>query len=577
MKCTVKSVVYYEHNQNDFVIEHYHSCYECVFYMEGEGAISVEKDVYTYKGPTLTVIAPNVLHDEKTNQKSKLFIVLFEIDDDSLFKSFNFYKLDDNTSKELIRLFEQLIEEEKEKGPLYQEVISSIFSVGLYRTIRKHIGIKVSANKELVERTKNYVKENYRQDIDFEKIASNFGYSFDRFRHIFKQETGISIHQYLLNCRLYASKQLLLNPNITVKEIARQCGFDSVVHFNNFFKLRMNTTPLQFRKSSMLPIDKGVFKIDNTLNKTLIIDTDIGGDCDDAGALALANIFYLNNKIDIACMTYTTSSEYGPCDIDAINKFYGNQFEIGMTYRKDYHLEHHKFQEVLAKEYDNDFYDKNKNITIKAQDAVSLIRRKLSEASDSSVTITCIGQLNNASDLLNSKGDEYSPLDGVQLVKKKVKEFVVMGGLFKEDDQPVIFEGVEYGSEYNIACDIVSAQNFVKKCPVKIYFVDFLTGYKIKTGAKLLKQNNINNPVTKAYQLFQNGPRQSWDLLAIWFAVFGKCNFFKVTKEGFVSVSDDGTTTFDEDKKCGHYLVKVIADPNMIIEKIDTTLVKEIE
>lgn len=577
MKCNVKSVVYYEHNPNDFVIEHSHTCFECVYYLDGEGTISVEKDVYTYRGPTLTVIAPNILHDEKTNQKSKLYIVLFETDDDSLFKPFNIYKLDDETNKELSLLFEQLREEEKEKEPLYQDVVSSIFSVALFRSIRKASNIKISTNKELVERTKNYIKENYRQDIDFEKIASAVGYSFDRFRHIFKQETGTSLHQYLLNCRLYASKQFLLNPDITVKEVARQCGFDSVVHFNNFFKIRMNTTPMQFRKSSQLPIDKGVFKIDNTLNKTLIIDTDIGGDCDDAGALALANIFYLNGKINIACMTYTTSSKYGPANIDAINKYYGNHFEIGMTPRKDFHLEHHRFQEVLAKEFDNDFYDKEKDVTIKAQDGIKLLRKKLNESPDSSVTIVCIGQLNNASDLLDSLGDEYSPLDGVQLVKKKVKEFVVMGGLFSETNEPIYFEGNVYSTEYNIACDIISAQNFVSKCPVKIYFVDFLTGYKIKTGLKLLEQNNINNPVTKAYQLFQNGPRQSWDLLTVWFAVFGKCNFFKVTKEGSVSISDNGTTSFTEDIKSGHYLVRINADTKTIVDKIDTTLVKEFE
>jgi hypothetical protein len=203
------------------------------------------------------------------------------------------------------------------------------------------------------------------------------------------------------------------------------------------------------------------------------------------------------------------------------------------------------------------------------------MRKKLANAQDQSVTIVCIGQLNNASDLLDSKPDEYSSLSGVDLVKKKVREFVVMGGMFKTNDEPVYFYGNEYKSEYNIVTDIKSAQNFISKCPVKVYFVDFLCGYQIKTGASLLNQNNEANPVTIAYRLFQNGPRESWDLLTLWFAVFGKSNFFKVSKEGKISISDDGVTTFSENEKCHHFYLSINNTNEFIVDKIDAELIKE--
>lgn len=575
MKCNVKSLVYYEHSPNDFVVEHSHSCYECVFYCEGMGAIAVEKEAYTYSGPTLTIMSPGSLHDEKTNQKSKLYIVLFDLDGDIQLEPFNIFKVSKEDEKEITLTFEMMRNEEKEKKPYYQEIISSLFSSIIFKYLRTLTNVKVSSNKELVERTKTYIKENYRQDIDFEKVAFNIGYSFDRFRHIFKQETGVSIYQYLLNCRLYAAKQMLLDSNLTVKEVARNCGFDSVIHFNNFFKSKMNTSPIQFRKSSRTQIDKGVFTIDNAQNKTLIIDTDIGGDCDDAGALALANIFYNQNKIDILCMTFTTSSPYGPGCIDAINSYYGNHFEIGATDRTDFVSNHNIFQEELCKNFPNDFYDLKAQKCKKAANSVSLMRKKLANAQDQSVTIVCIGQLNNASDLLDSKPDEYSSLPGVDLVKKKVREFVVMGGMFKTNDEPIYFYGNEYKSEYNIVTDVKSAQNFISKCPVKVYFVDFLCGYQIKTGGSLLNQNNEANPVTIAYRLFQNSPRESWDLLTLWFAVFGKSNFFKVSKEGKISISDDGVTTFSENEKCHHFYLSINNTNEFIVDKIDAELIKE--
>ena len=104
----------------------------------------------------------------------------------------------------------------------------------------------------MVKRIKSYIKENYKQDIDFKAIASSYGYSYDRFRHIFVTETGVSLNQYLLNCRLYAAKQMLINTNLSVKEIANECGFKSDVYFNIFFTKRMDISPLKFNIENII-------------------------------------------------------------------------------------------------------------------------------------------------------------------------------------------------------------------------------------------------------------------------------------------------------------------------------------
>lgn len=575
MNCKVKSLVYYEHQPNEFVVEHSHQCFECVFYFEGEGNIAVDKDTYTYVGPTLTVVSPGIHHDEVVNQKSKLYILLFDFDEPELFKPFNIFKLDEATGEELKKAFAKMNEEEKNKSAYYQDIISSMFTTIIVDFVRKLNTIKVSSNKEMVERTKTYIKENYRQNIDFEKIAFNVGYSFDRFRHIFKQETGVSIHQYLLNCRLYAAKQLLLMPDITIKKVASSCGFDSVVHFNNFFKSKMGVSPFQFRKASLAPIDKGVFTFDEVQKKQLIIDTDIGGDCDDAGALALANIFHNNGKIKVQAMTYTTSSEYGPACIDTINNYFGNNFEIGATSRKRYCDVQSRFQKVLATEFPNRIYDQETKRVKPVIDSVQLLRKKLAKAKDESITLVCIGQLDNASDLLDSVGDEYSPLSGVELCKKKIKEIVIMGGMFPQTNEKVFFEGYEYKSEYNVCSDIKSTRNVLKKSPCKLIFLDFLCGYEVKTGQSLFNQNNDKNPVTIAYRLFQNKPRPSWDLLAVWFAVFGKCDFFKISEEGQIKIDEHGVTTHNPNIKAGHYYLMLNNSIENIVNKIDDTLIKE--
>jgi len=259
--CNVKSFVYYEHHPSDYVMEHNHNCYECVFYTQGKGTVTVSNEVYDYDGPTITIVKPGHKHDETTENFSTLFIILFEINNPNILKPFNIFRLNEETKEKLIELFNKMDEEERERKPYYREMMSSYFSIVLSQCLRMTSTDKQSYNKELVLRTKNYIKENYKQKIDFEAIAASFGYSYDRFRHIFAEETGTSINQYLLNCRLYAAKQLLLTTDLSIKEIAIDCGFKSNVHFNNFFTKKMNISPLKFRHSMENQLDVGVFNI----------------------------------------------------------------------------------------------------------------------------------------------------------------------------------------------------------------------------------------------------------------------------------------------------------------------------
>ncbi len=305
------------------------------------------------------------------------------------------------------------------------------------------------------------------------------------------------------------------------------------------------------------------------MREKLFIDTDLGGDCDDVGALALANIFMNKGMIDIVGITHTTSIASGAGCIELINKYYGNNdICIGATRRKSYcAFDTNKYAAKMLQALGNP-----DNTREKYPDSVKVMRRVLASAEDGSITMAFVGQLGNASDLLDSPKDEISALTGVELVGKKVKKFVIMGGLFREDNEKILFGGTEYGAEYNIVCDIKSAQNVVTKCPVEIVFSDFKVGYQIHTGGKLLTQNDMTNPVTFAYTVFQNSPRESWDLLAVWYAALGCDDFLLLSSKGIVEIADDGETTFTESEYGKHYYLRINNDIEYIVEKIDSTL-----
>lgn len=148
--------------------------------------------------------------------------------------------------------------------------------------------------------------------------------------------------------------------------------------------------------------------------KKIIIDTDLGSDCDDVAALALANIYETAGRCEVLGVTYTTSLPWGPIAIDAVNCYYGHKYRIGKTKRTNFlgNESTSKYAKELATTFANN--------GIQVEDAVTLTRTLLQAQDAKEVTLIYIGQLNNLSDLLDSNADEISDLNGVELVKQKV-------------------------------------------------------------------------------------------------------------------------------------------------------------
>lgn len=559
--CKVHSFVYYEHKKGEYVLPHEHRYYEFIFYIDGAGASYIGTEKVTFKPGTSVIVRPKEKHDEISDTDSRVYIILFSLKE----PVGNMRVFLNKSSAELVLgLLRQMQEEFNEEKTDYEDVTNLLMArilIELERSLQTRR--RKGQSYRIVKNAKRFMKENYSYDIDFGQIANSCGYSYDRFRHIFQAEVGKTMNQYLLDVRFSKAKELLENSDKPVKEIGASCGFNAASHFINSFTAKMGISPTKYRE---------IFKPENELGVTLLeekpyvfLDTDLGGDCDDAGALALLNIFKNNNEAEIVGITHNTSLKYGAACVDVINRYYGNEIELGQ-YRGKAFLDgedFNKYAEYVAKKFGSRYLGEP------AEEAVSYMRRKLSQ-SLKKVKLVAIGQLNNYSALLSSAADEISPLSGADLIKEKVEEVIIMGGLFGED--PVQFCGNEYDVEYNIKTDLPAAKYFIKNCPVKITFSDFRLGYKVKTLGFTVQDEN--NPVGCCYKRFCNGNRESWDLITVLYAVRGLNKLFARSKPGVVTVDDEGKTLFKESKNGKmSYLVNKIGD-DALAEYIDEIVKK---
>lgn len=236
----------------------------------------------------------------------------------------------------------------------------------------------------------------------------------------------------------------------------------------------------------------------------MLLDTDLGSDCDDAGALALLHHLADQEKVQILAVTHCASEITGAIAVKAINKWYGREVIPVGRYQERVFLADERcrcFTKVIAERY-----METAGSVPEFEDAVRVMRRAL--ADQEGVTMAAIGPLNNIALLLKSEPDDISPYSGLELIRKSVSSLYVMGGNFGDFSQ----------AEYNIQCDVDSARYVAEYFPVPVIYCGFEIGVKIHTGS-LLREAASENPVKTAYDIFTGGLRESWDPVTVYCAV----------------------------------------------------------
>lgn len=269
----------------------------------------------------------------------------------------------------------------------------------------------------------------------------------------------------------------------------------------------------------------------------IIIETDMFCDVDDMGALAIAHVLADEGRARLLCVSVNTTSRFGVGAVRAVNEFYGRpELPVGGMFPQT--------DDVFPRDYAkfvSESFPASRGTTPDAP-AVDVLRTALAGQDDHSVVVVSIGYFQNLLALLRSEPDAISDLSGDELVRRKIRQTIVMAGQF-----PV-------GQETNITDFTDVARDFVASWPLGLDFLGWELGFDVITGAGLSPRYSAQNPVAAAYERYcgTGVGRRSWDPMTVSLAVFGESAGYRYSNYGRVDVLPDGTTTWTEDPTGPH-------------------------
>ena len=267
----------------------------------------------------------------------------------------------------------------------------------------------------------------------------------------------------------------------------------------------------------------------------VILDTDIGSSTDDLFALEMLHYYEQQGRCKLLGVVVDREGEDCAACTDVMNTYFGrSDVPIGLvrdgiknpTVWIDY-----KALPTYTKDDNTSMFARSIDDYSALPDGWQLYRHLLAAQPDHSVSICSVGFAVCLAQLLESVGDAYSPLSGVELVRRKVKCLYIQGGSFGLSPEPDynFLQGMGFAKTVDIIFDPMETGNGIEYLPEQVISDVSWTDY---------------HPIKQVYMTCNCDTGQMmWDPLTVINAVEGD-DLFMLSERGIVGLNDDGSVSF---------------------------------
>ncbi|WP_057490189.1 AraC family transcriptional regulator [Streptococcus orisasini] len=253
---------------------HWHPELEISYIYEGTAQYHIDYDYFNSQSGDIILVRPNGMHsihpiDDKTQKAETL---LFHLDMVG-------YSLLDQTSLRYLQPLQnssfKLVPCIKQGMSGYDAIKSCLFAIfDIYHRQGRHFELLLKAKlqellyllyfhqyvlykhsndmyrkNEKIRELIDYIHQHYQEELSIECLAKFIGYSKTHFMTVFKQHTGISCTEFIIQFRLSKACDLLVNSIKPILEISTEVGFNNLSNFNRQFKRYYRMTPSHYRKT----------------------------------------------------------------------------------------------------------------------------------------------------------------------------------------------------------------------------------------------------------------------------------------------------------------------------------------
>ena len=279
----------------------------------------------------------------------------------------------------------------------------------------------------------------------------------------------------------------------------------------------------------------------------IIYDTDMGSSTDDLFALMMLYRYMDMNRCKLIGVVVDRMGKANADIVDVLNNYYGYpDIPIGLersgVKAPRVFIPYHNM--AYARDIEGrPLFKRTVGDDGEYMDGYKLYRKLLAGQPDKSVTIVSVGFVTCLSQLLQSGPDEFSPLSGLELVQRKVKDVYAMGGVF----------GDSFEHDFNFTAAIDYSLKFFELMPkdIDIVFSPGEVGDPLYYSATQIISDlswTDKHPIKWIYEfLVEDKFQKMWDPLAVINAVEGDKAIYQISKRGWITLTPTGETIFTPD------------------------------
>lgn len=262
------TIMIYNNSKNEDYPTHWHTPIEIIMPVESSYKVTCNNSSFLLNENDILLIAPGTLHSLYAPQKGRRLIFQADItllnaikeceSAISLISPATLITADNSPMiHETVKaLMIDILNEYTERAILsdafiYSKLIHILVLIGrTHATDLDKLELRQNKQQEYIEKFMevcNYINKHCTENLSLDEIAEIAGFSKYHFSRLFKQFTNYSFYKYLNMHRIMYAEKLLINPDVSVTEVALLSGFNSISAFIRMFKIFKNCTPTEFR------------------------------------------------------------------------------------------------------------------------------------------------------------------------------------------------------------------------------------------------------------------------------------------------------------------------------------------